>query len=539
MKKLRYKVSAPAIATVFFLLLTIACQKDDSNEFTLTRNFSPSSIASTNGETQVILTWTPSLFTTEGNVEYAVEVFDPTNPDAPVFTTTTTNDSIIVTDEALTIKKDYYARVKAVGNDKTADSNWKESTVFRITGEQFLLPVPSEDVSDVGVILRWRVSPTLTRIVITPTAGGAPIEVTLGASDLTAVQKTVMGLTQNKGYTAEIFQGTKTKGIIQFTTKASITGNTIDLTSTTGNPGILLTTLASAPSGSVIILRRGEFYNIGTAFSFSKSVTIRTGLGFGNNLATLRMTTFMNLTASTAIDSIVFKDLIIKGARANRDSYNNDYIINSSAVGATVNKIRLDNCVVKILRGVIRGQAAGAGTKIANYFVNNCVLDSIRDFAVAAASGTSAFANIKITNSTIYKARKVISHAVAGNAGLWIENCTLNEIPSGTAVATTNYTIDFGTFAAGPVTIKNSIFGKVWDETAAGTLASEFRAANGTALVISNSYTTSDHAASSTLPGFTGIGASTSLFTDPANGNFKIKDATFAGKSSAGDPRWR
>jgi hypothetical protein len=32
---------------------------------------------------------------------------------------------------------------------------------------------------------------------------------------------------------------------------------------------------------------------------------------------------------------------------------------------------------------------------------------------------------------------------------------------------------------------------------------------------------------------------STDLFVDAANGNFKIKDASFAGKFTAGDPRWR
>jgi hypothetical protein len=541
MKKLRHKVSVPAIATIFLFLLTIACQKDDNSDFTLSRHFAPSTVTPTNGETQVIITWPPSLFTTLGEVEYAVEVYDPANTETPVFTTTTTNDTVVVTDESLAIKKDYYARVKAVANDKTADSNWITSTTFRITGEQFLLPVPTEDISDVGVILRWKVNPTLTRIVLTPT-GGSPIEVTLDANDLAALQKTVMGLTQNKAYSAEIFQGAKTKGIVQFTTKASITGaNLIDLTGTSGNPGILATTLTTAPSGSVIILRRGQAYTITTAYSFNKSLTIRSGLGFGTNLATIKMSTFFNLAANTAIDSIVFKDLTIRGGRAAGASYLNDYILNSNAVGATVNKIRLDNCVVKGLRGVVRAQAAGAGTIFTNYFVNNCVLDSIRDFAVAAstASTASKFVNIKITNTTIYKARKVIIHASAGNSSLWLENCTFNEIPGGTALASGNATIDFASVVGGNVTIKNCIFGSVWDELGAGTAATEFRSATGTLINITNSYSTSDHASTGPLPLSTYSGSSTSLFTDPVNGVFKIKDINFAGKSTAGDPRWR
>lgn len=33
-------------------------------------------------------------------------------------------------------------------------------------------------------------------------------------------------------------------------------------------------------------------------------------------------------------------------------------------------------------------------------------------------------------------------------------------------------------------------------------------------------------------------GSATDLFTDPAKGDFSIKDATFLGKGVAGDPRW-
>lgn len=34
-------------------------------------------------------------------------------------------------------------------------------------------------------------------------------------------------------------------------------------------------------------------------------------------------------------------------------------------------------------------------------------------------------------------------------------------------------------------------------------------------------------------------GSSTALFKAPTSGNFTIIDAGFAGKSTAGDPRWR
>ena len=56
------------------------------------------------------------------------------------------------------------------------------------------------------------------------------------------------------------------------------------------------------------------------------------------------------------------------------------------------------------------------------------------------------------------------------------------------------------------------------------------------------SYKTSDFVVNTGYP-LSGVSeyerASTDLFVDPANGNFRIKDANFSGASNAGDPRWR
>jgi Domain of unknown function (DUF5123)/Domain of unknown function (DUF4957) len=299
-----------------------------------------------------------------------------------------------------------------------------------------------------------------------------------------------------------------------------------------------VSTLTSAPSGSTIVLKRGESYTLTSSYALSKSVTIVSGLDYGTEKAIIRSSASFNFVANSTIDSLVFKDLIIKGGRANRASYDNDYLINASAA-ANISKLRLENCIVKILRGVVRGQTSGAGTKFANLFINNCVIDSVRDFGVVAASNTSAFANINITNSTLYKARKFIIHAVTGNTSLTLENCTFNEVPSGTAVVTTNYFVDLGVSNSN-VNIKNCIIGKVWSETGAGVLASGYKAGSSTTAGASNSYFTSDFTTSSPVPNLSAYsGASTTLFTDPSNGDFKIKDANFIGKTTAGDPRWR
>ncbi len=537
-KSIHFK-NTSRIAVVLLLLLVMACDKNEE-ELSLSRQFSPTKITSVNGETQVTLTWAASLFTLPGEVTYSVEISEKADDfTTPVYATTSSDVSVVVTDEKLAIKKDYYARVKAMGKEDTGDSNWLVSSSFRILGEQFLLAVTTENVIDKSVRLSWRASNELTKIVITP-ANGAPVEMALTDADRAATLKQIDNLTPGTTYSAEIFAGAKSKGTQLFTTKPALTGNVIDLRgiSVALKPNILIDTLPDIPSGSIVLLKRGSRYNVTAVYNFNKSVTIQSGLDFGTDLATIGLSTNFNLAAGT-IDSLVFKDLVIKGVRASLGSYNSDYILNGNTV-ATVGKVKLEGCTIKILRGIVRIQTGGGGAKITNYLVNNCVMDSIREYGVAAANGTSAFANIKITNSTLSRARRFIVHTVAASSSLAIENCTFNEVPAG-ALAAANSFIDYASFNIGTATMKNSIIGKVWDETGAGTAVFGIKAGSSTSLVVTNTYNTSDFVnTTNPLPGLSGYnGTAAALFTDPNNDNFKIKDANFIGKGSAGDPRWR
>ena len=537
-KSIHFK-NTSRIAVVLLLLLVMACDKNEE-ELSLSRQFSPTKITSVNGETQVTLTWAASLFTLPGEVTYSVEISEKADDfTTPVYATTSSDVSVVVTDEKLAIKKDYYARVKAMGKEDTGDSNWLVSSSFRILGEQFLLAVTTENVIDKSVRLSWRASNELTKIVITP-ANGTPLEMALTDADRAATLKQIDNLTPGTTYSAEIFAGAKSKGTQLFTTKPALTGNVIDLRgiSVALKPNILIDTLPDIPSGSIVLLKRGSRYNVTAVYNFNKSVTIQSGLDFGTDLATIGLSTNFNLAAGT-IDSLVFKDLVIKGVRASLGSYNSDYILNGNTV-ATVGKVKLEGCTIKILRGIVRIQTGGGGAKITNYLVNNCVMDSIREYGVAAANGTSAFANIKITNSTLSRARRFIVHTVAGSSSLAIENCTFNEVPAG-ALAAANSFIDYASFNIGTATMKNSIIGKVWDETGAGTAVFGIKAESSTSLVVTNTYNTSDFVnTTNPLPGLSGYnGTAAALFTDPNNDNFKIKDANFIGKGSAGDPRWR
>lgn len=546
LKNNRVMKSRPSIYFLALLLISMAginisCEDEKPGALELSRMFRPGVIEVTNGETSVGIEWSKPQFPEQGS-GYTLEIAETEDFAAITHTLQTAENQVVITDDVLAIKKDYFARIKANGKTAAEDSQWAVSEVFRITGEQFLLVPPAADIIDVAIILKWRQSDELTKIVLSP-QGGESIEVLLDDTDRAAAQKLIEDLLPATQYTAEIFAGTKSKGTQQFATKAPdfVGDNTvIDLRNILNKPTILVDTLPDIPNGSVVILKRGQTYRLSAAYAFNKSVTILSGIDFGTDLAKIELLSNFNFVASSVVDSVIFKDIRFKGARANGASFDNDYVLNVN-VATTVGKIKLDGCRITRVRGVVRLQAGGAGAKVANYIVNNCVIDSVREFAIVMASAASSFANVKISNSTIYRARRFVNHNAAGNNSLIIENCTLNELPTGeVAGGVGNYLIDFNTFgSANPIILRNNIIGKTWIETAGSVDVRGYRGAGP--ITITDCFATSDFV--STNPTFqlgfsTYSGTAASVFTAPDTGNFKVKDAAFPGKT-VGDPRWK
>ena len=174
-----------------------------------------------------------------------------------------------------------------------------------------------------------------------------------------------------------------------------------------------------------------------------------------------------------------------------------------------------------------------------NYVVDNCVIDSIAGYGIITVDNTTVKAdNISITNSTIYKAEKFItsSKQTAGSSSVVVANCTFNETLVGS-----NILIDYGSFTVtNGITVSNCIFGTV---KSGGTNQRDVRASASTTVNAPNSYRTSDYISAGAANDFPGVitytKSSTQLWQDPINGNFKIIDGSFPGRTNTGDPRWR
>ncbi len=521
------------------LALAVACTKEDNNKLKLKQMFKPVTINTTSGQTQASISWSSSLFTTPGNVGYVVQLSqDSTGFSSIAVSDTTQETSVTITDQMIPIKQKFYARVKAMGANGANDSNWEVSSSFQVTGEQYFLPIASKNIIDVSVIINWISSPD--KVVFTPTSG-SPITVNISPSESLTGTKQIDGLTPNTTYTSEIFKANVSKGLLTFTTLPAITGTLVHLENSP-TASALATTLTSPTlaAGSVIILKRNFAYTISAQTSLSKTVTIRSGYELGvTGQARISLTSNFTIAAGSAIDSIVFKDVLLKGSRLTASpasSYENDYVVNTASSvtpATTITKFKIEDCTVKILRGLVRLQAGTGGVTITNYLINNCVIDSIREYGMATASSLSSFTNIKITNSTVYKTRKFITHTTTispCNSAI-IRNCTICESPSNAGNVTF---LDFSTNNTS-ITLENCVFGKTWDELGVGTFTGY---KSGILPVTPNSFSTFDfNFATNVLSVNQYSGTAASVFTD-LNGNFKIKDSSFPGKTF-GDPRWK
>jgi hypothetical protein len=533
-KDITYKIFILVIAAC----VVTSCKDDAEQDLKLQRMFEPAVFDIKNGETSVVIAWDRALFSTPGEVQYQIDLSKTADFSTIELSKTTPDPSLTLNDTDIDIRVDYFARVKAIGMNSAEDSNWLVSEAFRITGELFIQPVMESDVLATSAIIHWKEGSSISKIVLTPITG-APVEVAVADEDNAVTMKNVEDLVSAMNYSVELFAADGvSKGATNFVTKPSYDGaNIVDLTAIV-KPSILADTLPDIPSGSVVLLMRGQTYVISAALSLDRSVTITSAPAHIEMLASIQFESNFNLVENSAVDSVVFKDLNLNG------HYASTYVFNINKAG-TIGKVRFENCRGHAFRGFFRLQTGGAGTQVGDFYMNNCVVDSLRDFSLVNSNNSNTVANIKVTNTTIYNARKVIDHRSPGSNRIEFTNCTFYNLPSGGAAGGPSvYFIDLDTQnTTDGIWLTNCIFAKSWDDLALGNDARGIRMGTATFVTTTNSYALSDFVSTNEtykIPGVVAYpGSSTAVFTAPAAGNFTIKDASFPGVDNAGDPRWR
>lgn len=463
-----------------------------------------------------------------GAAAYALELSRDTFRTTDLSLSLDTNAAVV---KKLLFNQLYQVRVKAIAADTLLNSKWSDLGAVKTLSS--ILKVPGiDDITYNSVRVRWTTKgAAVTSIKIVKAADNALVStVALTAGDLVNEFKVAEGLEASTRYIIFLYSGNEERGYADFTTKAPFSGTIVDLTAITGRPGVLADTLPLIPSGSTVLLKRGETYNISSTVSLNKSLVIMSAPDLSNTTqAKIFFTSNFNFEAGTVIDSLEFNDIYLLG-----DNYGGRYVFNNSN-SATVGKIKFVNSRAEIFRGMVRLQSGT--TNVNDFIIDNCIIDSIGNYFILNIGASSRINHISITNSTIYKVEGVIASA-QGSAAVLISDCTFSEAPLGNSK---NYYVDYNANeVANGITVSNCIFGIGKDSKGAITVK-DVRAGAGTVIGASNNYRTSDHlSAGNDFPNIiTYTRPALQLWQAPGIGDFKIADNAYPGRNSTGDPRWR
>jgi hypothetical protein len=441
-------------------------------------------------------------------------------------------------------------QVRATAFAANEEFNSRISDLGAVKTDRFpsIMTIPvSSDVIDTGAKIHWA----------TVDAGAAVTEVkvfafadellqtpllsyTVSDAERLAGEKIIYGLTPGTKYQIAIYSGAEARGWEVYTTKPPLVvgPSDVDLRGI-NDPAILSATLTNPATvaGSTIILDGNNTYNINSAYSFNKSLKIKSGYSFNPAGATLNLVANFNFVAAANVGSIVFEGLTLTSTDVAASS---KYVFNVNQ-SCTIGEIVFNGCKINNFRGVARFQNS-TGT-IGKYTINNSIVNNIGGYGVFNIDvATWTAGDILFKNSTIYRTNVFMaSKSTSATASVSVEDCTLNEfVAKGRAIFSWVNDVTNG------VTIKNTIMGRGWDTTGGTdyTIVGYSGLANSNFIVV-NSYATSEFvyvAGAKTIPGFPSFTYTKKvedLWKTPATGDFTFKDSGFKGLKDSGDPRWR
>jgi hypothetical protein len=452
----------------------------------------------------------------------------------------------------------YSVRVKAKSfAEGQAESKW-HGIAFRTPAEQIFNAVADADVRTGRITLHWTPGAEVTNLTVSPAIG----DIILTPAEIAAGEVTITGLAPSTLYTISIYNGDIKRGTVTATTKYRPTGDGVVEVPIGGDLSAI--TADAANIGKIIYLPEGFTYDI----SASSGLLIPGKLTImGDPDSEVKPTLTLTATSGgartfqlpVAADEVLFTNLTLIGPGSGAGTSVLDQDLSKAAEAIVdLKAVRFENCDMSGFgRSFIRLRSAAGSNPIELVSINNCVCTGFGHnsgdngayafFTLNTASG--GIENISVTNSTFQTQYHSFLNAPATTPNtspaknVTIENCTFNDIITGPTGTSARYFIDGNNNTGLTVTIKNIILGKAGTGDAATTKAADFRIGTGSEINISGSYKTSDHSTAPATADFTtGVTtytkASTELWTNPANGDFTFKDASFAGKSTAGDPRW-
>jgi hypothetical protein len=507
------------LSSMFLILVLASCENynvDVVDELAVDRVFSPLGLkALVRNQTSVELNWTVDPAVDHYVVEFSA--------DDETFTTIFKTINVASTQLPITVALEgettYSIRVKAISGRGLEDSKWVVGKAKTLS-EQIFMSIIDGDILSNEAKLRWIPNSNVTQINLVP----GNISHVITAQEKISGIVNFTGLAAETAYTATLLNGTKVRGIKNFTTGVNTT-NAIIVKPTDD----LFQKITDAPSGSRLVLEPGNYTAQTGTVTLAKSITIRGLRSFDKPLLNV---TF-SLASGTSNVSLI--DLDLSGA-----GIVNANVMSIASNSAVYGDLLISGCKVHDYTRSIIGGSTITGTKVNSFTIDNSIVTSVNTnigadfidfrniYATSVTLKNSTFNNCS-TSRDFIRMDAATGFSGTNTSTVLIDGCT---IYGSTMIATNR--ILYVRFLNNVLTVRNTLFANTLAlysnqaATAAATYSNNnyFNSANLN-LASPVSPVKSDATGKALDPGF----------TNAATGDFTISNQTLK-DNLVGDPRW-
>jgi hypothetical protein len=536
MKKNKMKSMVAVLITFGLIAAFTACEKEEA-PLELPYLFRPVNFTVDLNKTVATFSWAKVDSATSYTLQVSTDSLDFT---LPLVDTTVT---VLAFSFEFAGNTEFFARVRANAPDAAKNSMFNP-VVFKTPSENIFEGYKSEMIGWQTVQIKWLPGANVTHLILTAqdlTTQTVPIP----AANAISGTIQVAGLA-NSVYTVKIQNGTIVRGIVPVLIEGDVLLNAGDN---------LVTAIDNAVPGQVIVLTPGEIYSVGIAtYRIGKNIKIKGGNPYSLSVVCMTeggpttTTSMLNFVDGSTMNFVRFENIDFTGYCGNNTAGTKiGYLFNNNVL-TTVGNLTFTNCRVHNF-GNTPMRLQGAKNQVIDTLIfNKCTIFDIgfsSTYAVVNSNSADLFNNINFINCTVYNFKgSLILRTGQTVKSVNVTNCTIDQGMKDDG--SSRYLIDLNTavFTGAGVTIKNCVIGK----TGGAKGANGIRYVDGTPVSVGGCFYTSDYvddpipmgtistSLKSRMTAYTGTSAS--LWTDPLNGTFTLKDNSFAGKGWSGDLRW-
>ena len=443
MKKNSFKIMMFLFIGLSLAITLSSCNKSVDGsvvDASTRRSFTPYNLKVNTVKDSALFSFIAPLYATSG-MTYTIELAKDSAFSSIDYSLITDTTLAVATDSILALNTPYYARVKVNPYNVFAASNYfiGEGT-FKLIGLQYIKVIRDFEITSTSVLLHWYLNDytqKATSLVLTPSKGGNPISSSVTADELNSGSKEIAGLTAGTKYTAQLFAGKKSVGLITFSTAPTVKYTTIL------NPDIddLSAAIATATDGDVIGLNPGTYTLSSITNVLQKTITIRSVSNDPTDTKILSKE--IDVVGDGAGITLVGIDF---NANYGGTSNGTTFLqllgsVTTIGVPATFTNVKIDNCIIHdYSRCVIRGNVGTVANnfKIGTISINNSQIYNI-DLANNAGYYTCSleklqFNEVLFSKSTFYSMGEGLINMSTALAvpnvkpQISIDLCTMNNI---------------------------------------------------------------------------------------------------------------